>query len=158
MKKFKKIALMMACVVGLLVIFANPASAQGSSDPTDTQAIVGVFTAFLFAIGPLALLTERAVTFLKTLLGDLVKNAPAVVWLVAGFAVALGICLGWQYNFIATLAHSIPAMTDKSTFDGVSGQVLTGLSVGAAAGFWHEKIAELRARRGVPSTPTPVNP
>jgi len=140
MRKLLKAVLVVVSAVFLVTMFVGVAMAQAATTATDTQAIVGVFTAFVIAVGPLAILTERGVAVLRMLFGKLAEKAPSWFWIVLAFIVALVICLGWQYNLIATLAHSIPAMADQSTFDGVAGQVLTGLCVGAAAGVWHEKF------------------
>lgn len=118
------------------------------------ENVTGVFVTFLTATLPLAVLTERITVGLRLLVergastptGD-VPKAGNPLWIVVPFVIGLGLCLGWQYNFIAPLAKSIPALANSTRFDGIAGQVLTGLFVGALAGPFHEKINEWNSRR-----------
>lgn len=116
------------------------------------ENVVGVFTAFLFAVGPLAVLVERG-TMLVRMFVDSSGKWPSAVWIIVPFVLGVALCVGWEFNFVGTLAHSIPALADSTKFDGIAGQLLTGLAVGAAAGPWHEKLAEVNMRRKA-MTPT----
>jgi len=122
------------------------------------ENVVGVFTAFLVAIGPLAILVERAVTAFRLMVGTDRYMKANWIWIVLPFIVGIGLCLGWEFNLAATLAKSIPAMANTTRFDGTAGEILTGLAVGAVAGPWHEKIQELntRSKAHVAMTESPV--
>jgi hypothetical protein len=104
------------------------------------EAVTGVFIAFLVAAVPLALLVTKAVDTVRNLI-DRADTMPKVVWNVLAFAFGAGLCLGWQYNLVGTLSHAVPALTNSTRFDGIAGQLLTGLAVGAMASFWHEKLS-----------------
>lgn len=106
------------------------------------QDVVGVFTAFLVAAVPLALMVTKGVDLVRNLFDPFNARTAKIpwVWNVLAFGMGVGLALGWQYNLVSALSHTIPALTNASTFDGVSGQVLTGLALGAMAGFWHEKL------------------
>jgi len=103
------------------------------------EGVVAVFTAFLVAAVPLALLVTKAVDLARNLF-DKADSAPKWVWNVVAFIVGLVICLGWQFNYVTALADAVPALSGSTTLDGVAGQIITGLSVGAMASFWHEKL------------------
>lgn len=105
----------------------------------DLSGVTGALTAFLIAAVPLALLVTKAVDTTRNLIdgGD---SFPKVVWNVAAFVFGLVLCLGWQFNPVAGLAAAIPALSDSSALTGVAGQILSGLAIGAMAGFWHEKL------------------
>lgn len=101
--------------------------------------VTGVFVAFLIAALPLAVLITKATDLVRNLL-DKGDTLPKGLWNVVPFVLGAGLCLGWQLNLATTLAHSIPALAKDTHLDGVWGQLLTGLAIGAMAGFWHEKL------------------
>lgn len=95
----------------------------------------------------LALVTAGGAVVTKSV--DLVRNAidrdnsfPAVTWNVVAFAIGVGYALGWQIDVTATLLDLVPALKG-ARLDGVAGQILTGLVMGGAAGFWHELFDSL---------------
>ena len=120
------------------------------------EDVTGVFVAFLLAAGPLALLVTKAVDTVRNLV-DAAGAMPKFVWNLAAFVFGVVLCLGWGYNLVSTLAHSIPALSQNTAFDGVWGQVLTGMAVGAMAGFWHEKLDEWSSTASAARAATPVN-
>lgn len=116
------------------------------------ENVTGIFVTFLTATVPLALLTERVTAGIRLVFNrnknaEEVNNAGNPLWIAAPFVIGLALCIGWQYNFVGPLARGVPALSNSSTFDGVAGQVLTGLFVGALAGPLHEKIDEWNARK-----------
>jgi len=101
--------------------------------------VTAVFVAFLAAALPLAVLVTKVVDTARNLFdGD--DSAPKWVWNVLALAAGVALCLGWGFNLVDALAKAIPALADNSWSAGVGGQILTGLAIGAMAGFWHEKM------------------
>lgn len=115
-----------------------------------------MFTAFLIAVVPLALLVTKGVDFIRNLV-DSGDTVPKWVWNLTAFGLGVLLCLGWGYNLVAELAHSIPALAQNTVFDGVLGQIVTGLVVGASAGLWHEKLDEWSSRAKVNRASIPVS-
>lgn len=98
----------------------------------------------------LALVTGAAATVTKVV--DLIRNAidrtdrfPAVTWNIVAFAVGVGFAIGWQLDLTASLLDLVPALRGAN-LEGLPGQILTGLIMGGAAGFWHELFDSLSAR------------
>lgn len=104
--------------------------------------MTGVFVAFLAAVVPLALLVTKGVDFVRNLL-DKDDSAPKWMWNATAFIMGILLCLGWEFNLVSALAASIPALAENTALEGIWGQVLTGMAVGASAGFWHEKLDQL---------------
>lgn len=90
--------------------------------------------AFLLAVGPFALLITKTVDTLRNILP---QSLPKVTWNIAAFLVGVVYCLLFGLN-LAGLIPFTQGVTDNLT--GVWGQVLTGLSIGAVASFWHEQM------------------
>lgn len=110
----------------------------------DLTNVQGAFVAFVLAAGPLAVGVNHAVDWLRNLIDPRTTQNPAgrfpsVVWTSAGFVFGIALCVGWQFNPVAGLAEAIPAMQGSTRLSGVAGQVLSGLVLGAMAGFWHDK-------------------
>jgi hypothetical protein len=83
------------------------------------------------------------------LLIDKSGKLPSVTWPIVSLAVGVAYCVGWQLNATSAAFSLIPALAENaSRLTGVSGQVLTGLVVGASAGFWHEAFDALRGVSG----------
>ena len=120
--------------------------------------VTGVFVAFLVAALPLAVLVAKIVDTVRNLLSSVA--VPKVVWNLVALGVGVLVCLGWGYNLVATLAHAIPATSQSSSFDGTMGQIVTGMAVGAMAGFWHEKMDQwssaAKASRAVAESNTTI--
>lgn len=118
--------------------------------------VLGVFTAFLVAVVPLALLVTKGVDFLRNLL-DKGDTLPKWLWNLVAFGLGVLLCIGWEFNLVSTLAHSIPALAENTALDGFWGQVVTGMAVGATAGFWHEKLDEMSSNAKLARASTPVS-
>lgn len=108
------------------------------------EPVFGVLTAFLVAVGPLAIGVTKAVDTVRNLV-DSDASLPKVSWNVAAFVFGVALCVGWQFNLVGTLAHAVPALANSARFDGVAGQVLTGLAVGGVSAYWHERMSSLSA-------------
>lgn len=116
------------------------------------EDVTGIFIAFLASAGPLALLVTKAVDMIRNLVGDNGATVPRWVWNVVAFGVGVLLCLGWGFNLVSVLAHQVPALAENNRLDGVWGQILTGLSIGGMAGFWHEKLDQWSASAKVNKT------
>ena len=102
------------------------------------------FTAFLVAALPLSVGVTKIVDTIRNLV-DRAGKLPKVTWNVLALVVGLAVALGFEINLLAPIAAAIPALDDW-TPDSTVGQILTGISLGAMAGFWHEKMDEWSAR------------
>lgn len=106
------------------------------------------FAAVLVTLGALALTVEKIVSFVRNAVGrdaSGVDKWPTWVWNVFALLVGLGFALGWQLNLAPAIVGLIPAVKDSSALDGTSGQVLTGLAIGAASGFAYGVLQALEA-------------
>lgn len=103
------------------------------------------FTAFLIASLPLAVGVTKIVDFIRNLV-DATATAPRWVWNLVALVVGVAFCVGWGFNLFTPLVAAVPALKDSHLADGVPGEVLSGIAVGAMAGFWHEKLDEWSAR------------
>lgn len=101
-------------------------------------------TAFLAAIGPVAILITKVVDFVRSF--DTGNTWPKGLWialaLVGGVAYALLTGLNW-INLIDGLN---PGVSAKLT--GTPGQIATGLAIGAMACFWHEPLSGWGTKAG----------
>lgn len=109
------------------------------------QEVTALFTAFLIAAVPLAIGVEKATQAVRALV-DRNGTWPTVIWIIVSFVLGVGLCLGWQLNLAVTFEHAIPALANDTHLDGVAGQLLTGLAIGAMAGVWHDRLALWSAR------------
>jgi hypothetical protein len=101
------------------------------------------FSGVLVAISALSLTVSRVVTLLRNLV-DPDGKLPSWTANTAALVVGLAFALGWQLNVAGAIVALIPALAAQaSTLSGVSGQVLTGIVIGMAAGFWHEVLSAL---------------
>jgi hypothetical protein len=106
--------------------------------------VTGAFTAFLVAALPMAVLVTKGVDTIRNLV-DPTARFPKVIWNVVAFVVGVAICLGWGFNPVAGLAAAVPALSNGSALTGTAGEILSGLALGAMAGFWHEKLDQWSA-------------
>jgi hypothetical protein len=97
------------------------------------------FTAFLIAALPLSVGVTKIVDTVRNLFGSKEANVPKAVWNILALVVGVAFALGFELNLFEALAAAIPALKPDIAA-GSAGQVLTGLSIGAMAGFWHEKM------------------
>lgn len=117
----------------------------------NNSVITNTLLTFLFAAIPMAVLVTKGVDLIRNLFDPKVK-APSWTWNIVAFGIGAGMCIGWQVNPVGSLAHAIPALANGTRFNGVAGQVLSGLAVGAMGGLWHEKLSAWSAISG------PANP
>ena len=109
------------------------------------------FTALLAGLAALALVVTKTLDIIKSFLH---VDHPAF-WQTLALVVGVAYCVGWQINVTAQALALVPALAEHSSkLSGVAGEVLTGLTAGAFAGFWHEVLDSLRASAGKnPETP-----
>ena len=111
------------------------------------------FTAFLIAALPLAVGVTKIVDTVRNLFGDAQARVPKVAWNILALVVGVLFALGFELNLFDALAAAIPAIKGDIAA-GTAGQVLTGLSIGAMAGFWHEKMDEWSSTAKAEAPPT----
>jgi hypothetical protein len=97
-----------------------------------------VFTTFLIAALPLAVGVTKIVDTIRNLL-DPSDKFPKVAWNLVAIVIGVAFCLGWGFDIFTPLVQAIPAFKDSS-LTGSAGEILSGICVGAMAGFWHEKL------------------
>lgn len=117
------------------------------------QDVGAIFVAFVIAAVPLAIGVQKALQVVR----DLVNPSgswPSWLWVAAAFVAGVLLCVGWQLNLASTLEHGIPALAGDTHLDGVAGQVLTGLGIGAMAGVWHDKLAVWSSREAANNAQT----
>jgi hypothetical protein len=111
-------------------------------------------TAFLAAIGPVAILITKLVDFVRSF--DKANTWPKALW------IALALLGGVVYAFLTGMdfVHLIngldPAVT---TGIGATGsKLVTGLAVGAMACFWHEPLSSWGTKATTLPTATGASP
>jgi hypothetical protein len=115
----------------------------------DTFGPAAAAVAALIAVAwPLSVAVTKVVDFVRNLFGDKQAMMPSWLWNVVAFAVGIGAALGWGINLLAPVVAQVPALADKAGTNDVLGQVLTGIVLGAMAGFWHDKMAQWAAAHG----------
>lgn len=102
------------------------------------------FSALLVTLGALALTVEKVVSGVRHII-DASGKFPTVVWNILALAVGIGFALGWQLNLAPAIVGLIPAVKDSGALEGTSGQLLTGLAIGAASGFFYGVLQALEA-------------
>jgi hypothetical protein len=113
------------------------------------------FTAFLVAALPLAVGVTKIVDTVRNLFGEKQAAVPKWVWNVLALVVGIAFALGFEINLISPIAAAIPALKDWSP-DSTAAEIVTGISLGAMAGFWHEKMDQWSssAKTAQPATGT----
>lgn len=110
------------------------------------EGALEALVAFVIAVGPMAITVTKIVDTIRNAF-DSGGSAPPVVWNLTAFAVGVGVALLWQFNFVIPLLQAVPALANHtSNLEGIAGQVLTGLGIGAVASGWHEKFDELSSK------------
>jgi tetrahydromethanopterin S-methyltransferase subunit F len=102
------------------------------------------FGAILAALGALALTVEKIVSFVRNA-ADPNGKLPTYLWNVLAMVVGVGFALGWQLNLVPAILAMIPALKESSALTGTTGQLLTGLGIGGAAGFAYGVLQALEA-------------
>jgi len=97
-------------------------------------------TAFLVAVGPLAILVTKTVDTVRNIAGDI---SAKWLWNVLAFAVGVLYCVLFAVNLVGNIAFR-PEVASRLT--GTWGEVLTGLAIGGTASFWHEHLSATSAR------------
>jgi hypothetical protein len=100
------------------------------------------FLGLITFVSGLSLTVTKVVDFIRNAADKNGKLVGSWVWNVAAFGGGVAFALGWQLNIGPALASLVPALaSDAATLQGLAGQVLTGLMIGAGAGFWHEVLS-----------------
>lgn len=97
--------------------------------------------AVVLVAGPIAVGVAKVVDFIRNLI-DANDAAPPWVWNLVAFAVGIAVALGWGINLVGALTAAVPALAESNVGDGTGGTILTGVVLGAMAGFWHDKMAQ----------------
>lgn len=100
------------------------------------------FTAFLTAVGPIAIGITKLVDLIRNTL-DKDDSWPKWSWNVAAFVLGIGYALVTATNFVNLIAGLRPELSDA--LGGLPGQILTGIALGGVASFWHEQMDKKRA-------------
>lgn len=94
-------------------------------------------TAFLAAIGPVAILITKVVDFVRSF--DKGNTWPKGLWIALALVGGVGYALLTGLNWINLIDGLDPAV--QSHLAGAPGQIATGLAIGAMACFWHEPLS-----------------
>lgn len=94
------------------------------------------FTAFLVAIGPLALGITKLVDFVRGF--DATDSWPKGLWIALSMVFGVIYCLLTAANMVNLISGLRPEVQGHLT--GTWGQVVTGIAVGGVASFWHEHL------------------
>jgi hypothetical protein len=113
----------------------------------------GVVIAFLAAAGPFAVAVAKLVDTVRNALGAAQANVPKVVWNLLALALGVIAAFAFEINLFDPIAAAIPALKDWSPSSAL-GQLMTGLAIGAMAGFWHEKMDEWSSKAKSAAPPT----
>lgn len=109
------------------------------------QEAFAAFTAFLIAALPLSVSVTKIVDTVRNLFGTAEAKVPKVAWNILALVVGILVALGFEVNLLEPVAKAVPALKDW-TPSSFLGELVTGISLGAMAGFWHEKMDEWSAR------------
>lgn len=120
-------------------------------------ALAITVAALLAATGPIALFCTKVTDATRNWL-DANDTWPKVVWNVEPLILGVLFCLGFKLNAADAVAKAIPALVGTNAVAGAMGEVLTGLFAGAAAGFWHDKLASYSGKRGGADSMHPAGP
>jgi hypothetical protein len=100
------------------------------------------FTAFLVAVGPLALGITKLVDFVRTF--DKEDTWWPGLWIALAFAFGILYALLTAANFVNLIGGLRPEVTGRLA--GTWGQVATGIAIGGVASFWHEHLDNTSAK------------
>jgi hypothetical protein len=104
-------------------------------------------TAAVVVALPLSVGVTKVVDFIRNL-ADPSTRAPHWLWNVVAFVVGVAACVLWSINLLSAIVAAVPRLSDQAGTHDLAGQVLTGMMVGAMAGFWHDKMAQWAAAHG----------
>jgi hypothetical protein len=105
---------------------------------------IAAIAALILVAGPLAVGVAKVTDFVRNL-ADKTDKWPHWVWNVVPIVIGVAVCVGWGINLLNAVVSAIPALQEQSGSNDFMGQVLTGVLVGAMAGFWHDKMAAWHA-------------
>ena len=111
------------------------------------------FTAFLIAALPFSVGVTKIVDTVRNLFGTAQGSVPKWVWNVLALVLGIVFALAFEINLLAPIAAAIPALKDWNP-DSTMAEILTGISIGAMAGFWHEKMDQWSSQAKVAAPPT----
>lgn len=120
----------------------------GQTTPDTFAGVAAALAALIAVAWPLSVAVAKVVDFIRNLFGDKETNMPHWLWNAVAFAVGLGAALGWGINLMSAIIAQIPALANQAGQNDLLGQVLTGILLGAMAGFWHDKMAQWAAAHG----------
>lgn len=100
--------------------------------------------AVLATLGASALIVQKIVSFVRRAFDSGAKLA-TWFWNILALVLGVAYAVGWQINLAPALVALVPATHGSTRLSGTSGQVLTGLAIGAAAGFWYAIFQALEA-------------
>jgi hypothetical protein len=113
---------------------------------------IAALAALILVAGPLAVGVTKVTDFIRNA-GDRSDTWPSYVWNIIPMVLGVILCVGWGINLLAAVVAAVPALQEKAGTQDLAGQVLTGVLVGAMAGFWHDKMAQWHAwAQGRPKT------
>lgn len=124
--------------------------------PVEIATVLAALAGLIVAVGPIALLVTKAVDFVRNF--DATDSWPKDAWI--GIAMLLGVIIAllFDLNYVEGIADLVPALADSSVLDGVFGTIVTGLTIGAAASGWHERLdlysSQAKEARAVSGTST----
>jgi hypothetical protein len=119
---------------------------------------IAALAALILVAGPLAVGVTKVTDFIRNA-GDREDTWPTWVWNVVPMVLGVALCVGWGINLLAAVVAAVPALSDQAGTQDTLGQVLTGVIIGAMAGFWHGKLdqwsawAEAERMSGIPDIP-----
>lgn len=94
------------------------------------------FTAFLIAVGPVALGITKLVDFVRNF--DNGDTWPKYLWILLAMVLGVATALLTGSNFADLITGLRPEVAAKLT--GTVGEVITGLAIGGTASYWHEHL------------------
>ncbi len=109
------------------------------------------FTAFLAAIGPVAILVTKVVDFIRGF--DARDTWPKYLWIALALVGGIAYALLTGANFVHLINGLDPNV--QSSLNETTGKIVTGLAIGAMACFWHEPLSGWGNKAG-PQLPPPA--
>ena len=103
------------------------------------QQAFAVFTAFLVVALPLAVGVTKVVDTVRNLFGSSEPKVPKVAWNILALVLGVITALCFGINLLSPIAAAFPGIKDWAPSDSWA-EVLSGIAIGAMAGFWHEKM------------------
>lgn len=99
------------------------------------------FAAVFAVILGLSVTVTKAVDFVRNLPSFKGKWVGGWQWNAVAFVIGVGLCVGFQKDFVGDLMRAVPALApDADKLSGQAGYVLSGVFLGALSGFGHEVL------------------